>query len=91
MALLWSSLPSLSFGAAQLSQRYGLSRMKAVFLPVQRGLDRLVLLQAVEVFQEQEPGGLLGVVELGRAAGLFPEDVVDVLEGLFKHEYRSLI
>jgi hypothetical protein len=28
---------------------------------------------------------LFRVVELGGAAGLFPEDVVDVLEGLFKH------
>ena len=56
-----------------------------VLLPVQRGLVGLVLLQPVEVFQEQQPGGLLGVVELGGAAGLFPEDVVDVLEGLFEH------
>jgi hypothetical protein len=28
---------------------------------------------------------LLDVVELGAAAGLFPEDVVDVLEGLLEH------
>ena len=59
---------------------------EGVFLPLQRGFVGLVLLQPVEVFQEQQPGGLLGVVELGGAAGLFPEDVVDVLEGLFKHE-----
>ena len=56
-----------------------------VFLPVQRGLVGPVLLQPVEVFQEQQPRGLLGVVQFGRAAGLFPEDVVDILEGLFKH------
>jgi hypothetical protein len=35
------------------------------------------------------PGGLLGVVQLGGAAGLFAENVVDVLEGLFKHGLRS--
>jgi len=29
--------------------------------------------------------GLLGVVELGGAPGLFPDDVVDVAEDLFKH------
>ena len=64
----------------------GLVEDEGVLLALQRGFVGLVLLQAVEVFQEQEPGGLLGVVELGGAAGLFPEDVVDVLEGLFKHE-----
>ena len=56
-----------------------------VLLAVQLGLVGLVLLQTVEVFEEQQPGGLLGVVELGGAAGLFPEDVVDVFEGLFEH------
>ena len=63
----------------------GLVEDEGVFLALQRGFVGLVLLQTVEVFQEQEPGGLLGVVEFGRAAGLFPEDIVDVLEGLFKH------
>ncbi len=49
------------------------------------GLHGAALLQVVQVFEEQNPGGLLGVVQLGRAAGLFPEDVVDVLEGLLEH------
>jgi hypothetical protein len=39
----------------------------------------LVLLQPVEVLEEQQPGGLLGVVQLGGAAGFFPEYVVDIL------------
>ena len=38
-----------------------------------------------DLFQEQQPGRLFGVVELAGASGVFPEDVVDVLEGLFKH------
>ena len=63
----------------------GLVEDVGVLLALQRGLGRLVLLQPVEVLQEQQPRRLLGVVELGRAAGLFPENVVDVLEGLFKH------
>ncbi|HEY6990067.1 MAG TPA: hypothetical protein VH369_16855 [Bryobacteraceae bacterium] len=50
-----------------------------VLFAVQRGFVGFVLLEAVQVFQEEEPGGLFGVVELGGAAGLFPEDVVDVL------------
>ena len=44
------------------------------------------MFEAVEVFEEEEPGGLLGVIELGGATGLFAEDVVDVSEGLLKHE-----
>src|SRR3954466_14534804 len=43
-----------------------------------------LLLQVVEVFHEQHPRGLLGVVQLRRAAGL--QNIVDVLKRLFKHE-----
>ena len=43
------------------------------------------MFEGVEVFQEEEPGGLLGVIEFAGAAGVFPEDVVDVFEGLFEH------
>jgi hypothetical protein len=57
----------------------------AVFLAFEGGLGGLVVLQRVEVFQEEQPGGLLGVVELTGVAGVLPEDVVDVFEGLFKH------
>ena len=39
----------------------------------------------VQVLQEEQPRRLLGVVKLSRAPGFFPEDVVDVLEGLFEH------
>ena len=67
----------------------GLVEDEGVFLPFEGGFVGLVLLQPVEVFQEQEPGGLLGVVEFGRAAGFFPENVVDVLEGLFEHGVRQ--
>jgi hypothetical protein len=48
------------------------------------------MLQIVQVLEEEGPGGLLGVVELGRAAGLFPEDVVDVFECLLEHWNPSL-
>jgi|GEM_PF-686144 len=56
-----------------------------VFLAVEGGFGGLVVLEGVEVFQEEEPGGLLGVIEFAGAAGVFPEDVVDVFEGLFEH------
>jgi len=62
-----------------------LSRIGAYFLARQRGLGGLHLFQIVEVFEEEKPGGLLGVVELGGASGLAAEDVVNVFEGLFEH------
>jgi hypothetical protein len=62
---------------------------EAVFLAVQRSLVGLVLLQPVQVFQKKKPGGLLGVVEFGCATGLFPQNIVYVFEGLFKHERGS--
>lgn len=60
----------------------------AVGLAFKRGFGRLVPLQPVEVFEEQQPRGLLGVIQLGGAAALFPERVVDIFEGLFKHALR---
>ena len=75
----------LALGGRPRSPAVGLVEDMGVFLPVEGGLGGFVLLEAVEVFQEQEPGGLLGVVQLGGAAGLLAEDVVNVAEGLFKH------
>jgi hypothetical protein len=56
-----------------------------VFSSFKSGFGRLVGLQGVEVFQKEEPRGLLRVIELAGATGVFPEDVVDVFEGLFEH------
>ena len=60
-------------------------REEGILFALEGGFVGFVLLQRVEVFQEEEPGGLLGIVQLRGAAGLFAEDVVNVLEGLFKH------
>jgi hypothetical protein len=54
-----------------------------VFSPLQLGLGGFVGFEGIEVFQEQESGTLLGVIQLAGATGVFPEDVVDVFEGLF--------
>ena len=78
-------LAVLVLGRGPAFPAVGLVEDEGVFLALERGFVGLVLLQPVEVFQEQQPGGLLGVVEFGGAAGLFPEDVVDVFEGLFEH------
>ena len=58
---------------------------RCVFFPIERGFGGLIVLQGVEIFQEEQPGCLLGVVEFTGAAGVLPEDVVDVFEGLFEH------
>ncbi len=58
---------------------------EAVGLAEQFGLHRPLLLQIIQIFQEQHPGGLLSVVQLRGAARLFPEYIVDILEGLFEH------
>ena len=82
-------LAVLALGRGPVLPAVGLVEDEGVLLALQRGLIGLVLLQPVEVLEEQEPGGLLGVIQLGGAARLFPEDVVDVLEGLFKHDHLS--
>ena len=46
--------------------------------------------QIVEIFEEQQPGGLLGIVEFRRAAGFFPKHIVDVLEDLFEHRANTV-
>lgn len=51
---------------------------------LQDGHGGLVVFEPVEVLEEQQPGGLLGVVELGAAAGLLAEAVVDRTERLLE-------
>ena len=48
-----------------------------------------VLLETIQVLEKQQPRRLLGVIQLRRASRLFPEDVIDVLEGLFKHRQQA--
>jgi hypothetical protein len=50
------------------------------------GLGLLVALQVIEIFEKEQPRGLLGVIELRSAARLFPEDIVDVFECLLEPE-----
>ena len=56
-----------------------------VFPAFEGGFGGLVLFKGVEVFQEEQRGGLHGVIELAGAPCVLPENVVDVFEGLFKH------
>jgi hypothetical protein len=56
-----------------------------VFSSFKSGFGRLVVLQSVEVFEKKEPRCLLRVVEFAGATGVFPEDIVDVFEGLLEH------
>ena len=42
-------------------------------------------LQIIEILEEQHPGGLLGVVQLGGGALFGAKSFVDVVEGVFEH------
>ncbi len=46
---------------------------------------RPFLLQVVQVLEKQHPRRLLGVVQLGRTARFFPENIIDIFKGLLKH------
>jgi hypothetical protein len=63
----------------------------AVFPAIQPRLGRLVLLQPVQVFQEQQPGGLLGVIQLGGTTGLFSEHIINIFERLFEHGFFGFV
>lgn len=75
----------LVLGCGPAFPSVGLVENVGVFLLVQRGLVGLVLFQTIEVLQEQEPGGLFGVVEFSGAPGLFPKDIINIFKGLFEH------
>jgi len=66
----------------------GLVEDPGIFLAFEFSFGGFVLFEPVEVFQEQQPGTLLGVVEFRGAASFLPEDVVNVFEGLFEHGGR---
>ena len=58
---------------------------EGVCFPLHGRFHRLVLLQAVQVLQEEQPGGLLRVVQLTGTPRFFPESVIDIFECLFEH------
>jgi hypothetical protein len=75
----------LALGRSPAFPPIGLVKDVGIFPAFQRGLAAFVLLKIVEVFQEQEPGGLLRVVKLSSAASFFPKNVIDVFKGLLEH------
>ena len=84
-ALVVVELSGFGLGRGPGSPAVRLVEDGGVDLASQGGFGGFLLLQGVKVFQEEQPGGLLGVVEFGGAASLFTKDVIDVFEGLFEH------
>jgi hypothetical protein len=66
-------LSGLVFGRRPGFPAIGFFEKEGVFLSVEFGFGAAVFLEAVEILEEQEPGGLLGVVKLGGAAGFLAE------------------
>ena len=62
----------------------GLLQDGAVGAALQGGHGGPVVFEPVEVLEEQQPGGLLRVVELGAAAGLLAQAIVDGAERLLE-------
>ena len=56
-----------------------------ILCPSESGRGLFRSLQVVEVAEEEDPRGLFHVVELCRRTGIGMEDIVDILESLFKH------
>ena len=59
--------------------------MRVYFLPSSEASVLLSLLKIIQVLQEQQPGGLLGIVKLGCATGFFPKNVINISKSLFEH------
>jgi hypothetical protein len=55
-----------------------------LFFAVERGFGGFVLFESGEIFQEQQPRGLFGVIQLRGATGFLVENVVNALEGAFE-------
>ena len=45
--------------------------------------------EVVQIFQEQQPGRLLGIIQLGGHALVVAQGLVDVVEGVFEHAWVS--
>jgi hypothetical protein len=58
----------------------------AIVTPLQQRFRRLVPLQGIKVFQEQQPRTLLGIIQLTGAAGILPQHIIDIFKGLLEHE-----
>ena len=78
-------LAVLTLGRCPRTPTIGTIEDASVLPAFKRGLGALVLLKIVEILQEQQPGGLLGVVKLGCATGFLAKDVINISEGLLEH------
>ena len=62
-----------------------------VGLVLEGGFHGTGFFEIVQVLQEEQPGGLLDIIQFGGTSGLFPEDIVYILKGLFEgHKSREL-
>jgi hypothetical protein len=66
------NLAVLALGRGPFFPAVGLVEDVGVLLAFERGFVGPVLFKRIQVFQEEEPRGLFGVVQFGGAAGLFP-------------------
>jgi hypothetical protein len=85
LSLQYPQITGTKVGFLSHCEPGGAQTYNGLLLSIQRRDVGAVLFKPVEILEEQQPGGLLGVIELGGAARFFAQCVVDVAEGLFKH------
>lgn len=71
--VLWSMEPSAALGAAQ-----------GVVTAQQSSFGSAMCFEGIKAFQEQQPAGLFGVVQLPTASRVLMQHVVDTVERLLK-------
>jgi hypothetical protein len=77
-------LAVLALGRSPAFPSVGLIEEVGVLLVVKVGLGQPILLEIIEIFEEEQPRGLLGIVELGGASSLLAEDIIDIAKSLFE-------
>jgi hypothetical protein len=78
-------LAVLALGRGPAFPSVGFIEQVSVLPALDLGDRQPLLFEIVEIFEEQQPRGLLGVVEFGGTARLLAEDIVDISECLFEH------
>jgi len=78
-------LAVLALGRGPAFPAVGFIEDVVIFLAFELGLGGFVGFEGIEIFQKEQPRGLLGVIEFAGAACFFSECIVDVFESLLEH------
>ena len=86
--LVMVKLSILAFGTCPHVPAVLFAQNRIVMLSPQCGLIGLLRLQFMQMTEEQHPGGLSNVIEFTVGSCILVQDVINVLECVFKHGKR---